>query len=58
MDGDSVNGKTRYLLGLAAIAAAYYGTAKLGLELAYGLESDGPAEPPDQGKFKLNVVDS
>lgn len=26
------------------------------LELAYGLESDGAAEPPDPTKFKLNVV--
>jgi len=28
------------------------------LELAYGLESDGPAQPPDASKFKLNVVDN
>jgi hypothetical protein len=27
------------------------------LELAFGLESDGPPEPPDGTKFKLNVID-
>ena len=27
------------------------------IELAYGMESEG-VDPPDAGKFKLNVVDS
>jgi hypothetical protein len=26
------------------------------LELAYGLESEGPPEPPDPTKFKLDVL--
>lgn len=26
------------------------------LELAYGLESEGPPEPPDKNKYKLNQV--